>query len=141
MNNTIKEIGKCIYNSVNNAFDNMQYELYEMAACGHIDDLYLIIFMNDGGNIPHFHVYNNPNPKKSTFDACLKIETPEYFKHGQHTDILNSKQVKKLITILNSEKRPGLTNWQYIVDTWNSNNSDYEIPYDIQMPDYSLLNS
>lgn len=115
-------------------------ELYEMAACGNIEGLYLIVWTNDAGWIPHFHVFNNPNPKKTTFDACLKIETPEYFKHGPHTDILNSKQVKQIISLLQSEKEPGLTWWKYLISTWNANNSKAEIPTDLPMPDYTTLN-
>lgn len=116
-------------------------ELLEMAACGNTHGLYLVIWTNDGGWIPHFHVFNNPNPKKSTFDACLKLETPEYFAHGGHTDILNKKQVKHIVELLKSEKRPGLTWWEYLIDTWNSNNSQAEIPYDMEMPDYLTLNN
>lgn len=115
-------------------------ELYEMASCGNTDGLYLVVWTNDAGWIPHFHIFNNSNPKKTTFDACLKIETPEYFKHGQHTDILNSKQVKQIMKLLKSEKEPGLTWWKYLISTWNANNSKAEIPTDLPMPDYTTLN-
>lgn len=120
--------------------DKYEGELFEMAACGYTEGMYLVIFTNDGGWVPHFHVFNNQNPKKTTVNACLKLETPEYFKHGNHTDILNAKQVKQLVKFLKSEMRPDMTWWQHLVDTWNSNNSKQELPYNLPMPDYTSLN-
>lgn len=114
-------------------------ELSEMAACGNTNGLYIVIFTNDGGWIPHFHVFNNQNPKKSTIDVCLKIETPEYFKHDHHVDILNSKQIKQIIDFLNSERKPGITWWEHLIEIWNDNNSNSEIPEDLNMPDYTTL--
>lgn len=131
-----KDIAKIVYDAVNDAFP-----LLEMATVGHIGNMYLIIWTNDAGWIPHFHVFNNQNPKKSTFDACIKLETPEYFKHGQHIDILSRKQIKQLIKLLESEKSPGITWWRYIIESWNSNNSMFTVPYDMPMPDYNLLNT
>lgn len=128
------------YNLINNVISNCQNnELLEMAACGNIDGLYLVIWTNDPGWIPNFHIFDNPNPKKATFDACLKLETPEYFKHGQHTDILNSKQMRKLIKLLNMEIRPDRTYWDVLIENWNLNNSNQTIPYDTPIPDYMSL--
>ena len=114
-------------------------EVFEMAACGNTHGMYLVVWTNDSGWIPHFHIFNNPNPSKATFDACLKLETPEYFKHEQHTDVLNSKQMKHLVELLQKEIKPGLTYWQQLIISWNMNNSKSEIPYDMQMPDYNSL--
>lgn len=98
------------YNVINNVVSISSHEpLLEMAACGNIDGLYLLIWTNDPGWIPHFHIFDNPNPKKATFDACLKLETAEYFKHGQHIDILNGKQMKKLVQLLNTTIPTGIT--------------------------------
>lgn len=132
------------YNLINNLIfpqsTNDVEELCEMANCGETGNgLYIIIFMNDGGWIPHFHVFNNQNPQKRTFDACLKIETPEYFKHGNHTDILNKKQMKSLVEFLHGKDEDGDDNWRYIIKTWNKNNSKYSIPLDIPIPDYMSL--
>lgn len=126
-----------IIGNIINSFPND--ELLEMAACGNIDGLYLVIWTNDAGWIPHFHIFNNPNPKKATFDACLKLETPEYFKHGHHTDVLNSKQMKSLIKLLNTKMETGITRWQNLISNWNDNNSNQTIPYDTPIPDYLSL--
>lgn len=122
--------------SIENAFG---YNLSEMAAVGNFNGMYLVIFTNDAGNIPHFHIFNNQNPACATFDACIKLETPEYFKHSSHTDILNSKQIKKLIKFLKSDIHPGRTYWDVLLEAWNLNNSQYSVPYDMQMPDYNYL--
>lgn len=138
---TYKQISKVIADSImiNVYNQDREYELWEMASCGHVNGLYLVIYSNDAGNIPHFHVYNNQNPKKSTLDACLKLETPEYFKHGHHVDILNSKQIRTLIKFLKSEMYPGMTYWQQLINNWNLNNSLYDIPHNMKMPDYMSL--
>lgn len=121
-------------------YSNDIEELWEMAKCGETDDgLYIIIFSNDGGWIPHFHVFNNQNPNKATFDACLKIETPEYFKHGSHTDILNNKQMKSIVDFLQGNDEDGDSNWKYIIKTWNKNNSKQNIPINTPIPDYMSL--
>ena len=114
-------------------------ELLEMSSCGEIKGLYIVIWKNDGGWIPHFHIYNNQNPKKATFDACLKIETPEYFKHGHHTDVLNSKQMKLLLELLNSNFNDKNTYWEMVINNWNLNNSKQTVPFDLPMPDYMSL--
>lgn len=133
-----------IHDKIGNVFTFDEYTLengiFEMACCGHtIDGLFIIVFTNDPGNIPHFHVFNNQNPKKTTLNACIKIETPEYFKHGNHTDILNGKQMKSLIKFLNSKRKENKTWWQHLLELWNDNNSNYEIPEDLPIPDYISL--
>lgn len=133
MNNYIKQL-------VSDRINHYSYELYEMAQMGSFGKLYIIIFSNDPGYIPHFHILNHPNPKKATFKCCLKIETPEYFMHGDYKNILNSKQVKQLIEFLKSERFPNITRWQYMVAAWNDNNSKHSIPDNMPMPDYSTLN-
>lgn len=132
------------YNLITNVIfpqhTNSVEELWEIAKCGETEDgLYIIIFTNDGGWIPHFHIYNNQNPKKATFDACLKIETPEYFKHVNHTDILNRKQMKSIYDFLQGVDDDGDSNWKYIIKTWNKNNSKQTIPIDLLIPDYMSL--
>ena len=114
-------------------------ELFEMVKCGEIEGLYIIIWTNDSGFIPHMYIFNNQNPKKATFDAYLKIETPEYFKHGHHTDILNGKQMRSLINFLQGVDEYGDSNWKFIIKTWNKNNSKQTIPIDTPIPDYMSL--
>lgn len=127
-----------IYTPINTLCHN---EVLEMAACGNAHGMYLVVWTNDSGWIPHFHIFNNQNPNKATFNACLKLETPEYFKHVHHTDVLNSKQLKQLVKLLQKEIKPGLTHWQQLIISWNMNNSKSEIPFDMPMPDYTSLTS
>lgn len=118
---------------------NDEHERWDIVKCGNVNGLYLIIYTNDSSNIPHFHIYNNQEPNKTTLNVCLKIETPEYFKHGHHIDILNRKQIKQIVTFLNSKRSNNLTYWHHLIMLWNDNNSKYSIPEDMKMPDYMSL--
>ena len=114
--------------------------LMEMASVGDIDSkLTIIIRMNDPGNIPHFHIVDKQT-LGSKFHTCVKIESAEYFHHTGKEDVLNTKQRKLLVNYLSSSIKNGLTAWEYLVMTWNFNNSNVNIDPNIQMPDYTKLN-
>lgn len=113
--------------------------LMEMASIGDIDSkLTIIIRMNDPGNIPHFHIVDKTT-LGSKFHTCIKIETAEYFHHTGKEDTLNSKQRKLLVNYLSSSIKNGLSAWEYLVMTWNFNNSNMNIDEDLPMPDYTKL--
>ncbi|MBD5322144.1 MAG: hypothetical protein HDS01_05165 [Bacteroides sp.] len=114
--------------------------LFEMAKIGRFKNLYIYIWMNDGGNIPHFHISDSANyPQNSTVEIAVKILTPEYFPHGgKYTDKLNSREIKALIDFL-KKSEDGESNWQYLIKTWNRNNSGAKIPPKTPMPDYTQL--
>ena len=89
------------------------------------------IYTDDPGQVPHFHVLGEG------LDACIRIDEASYFPHNRHTGRLNSKQVRDVVRFLKSEYRTrDMTNWQRIVDLWNDNNSNAELPDDFPMPDY-----
>lgn len=119
---------------------NDERMLMEMASIGDLDSkLTIIIRMNDPGNIPHFHIVDKQT-LGSKFHTCIKITSAEYFHHTGKEDVLNSKQRKLLVTYLSSTIKHGLTAWEYLVMTWNFNNSDLNVDENIQMPDYTKLN-
>ena len=113
--------------------------LMEMANIGSIDNkLVAIIRMNDPGNIPHFHIVDKATLGRD-FHTCIKIESPEYFHHEGKEDVLNSKQRKNLNDFLKDKNELGVTNWKYLVTTWNINNSNKNVDKDIAQPDYTKL--
>ena len=119
---------------------NDERMLMEMASIGDLDSkLTIIIRMNDPGNIPHFHIVDK-HTLGSKFHTCIKITSPEYFHHTGKEDVLNSKQRKLLVTYLSSTIKHGLTAWEYLVMTWNFNNSSLNVDENILMPDYTQLN-
>lgn len=118
---------------------NNEKMILEMASIGDIDNkLTIIIRMNDPGNIPHFHIVDKVT-LGDKFHTCIKIEIPEYFHHTGKEDVLNSKQRKLLVTYLSSEIKKGLSAWEYLVMTWNMNNSKMNIDANTPMPDYNNL--
>lgn len=94
--------------------------------------------MNDGGNIPHFHVLD-ANSLGREFETCIRFDSNRYFHHHGKEGVLNSKQRRKLVDFLNQELMGGWTNWSYMVDSWNRNNSSQELPKDLEMPDYTTI--
>ena len=119
---------------------NDERMIMEMASIGDIDSqLTIIIRMNDPGNIPHFHIVDKQT-LGSKFHTCVKIEYAEYFHHTGKEDVLNTKQRKSLVNYLSAINKRGLSNWEYLVTTWNYNNSGMNIDEDIPMPDYTKLN-
>lgn len=110
-----------------------------MAAIGDIDNkLTIIIRMNEPGNIPHFHIVDKTT-LGSKFHTCIKIESAEYFHHTGKEATLNSKQRKQLVSYLSGTIRNNLTAWEYLVTTWNLNNSSMKIADTQSMPDYTKL--
>lgn len=119
--------------------DQEERYLMEMANIGSIDNkLVAIIRMNDPGNIPHFHIVDKATLGRD-FHTCIKIETPEYFHHEGKEDVLNSKQRKNLNDFLKNKNELDVTNWKYLVTTWNINNSNKNVDKDIVQPDYTKL--
>lgn len=114
--------------------------LNEMATIGKFtNELVIMVRMNDGGNLPHFHIVDN-NSLGDEFHTCVRIDTNKYFHHTGKEDTLNSKQRKKLISFLKQDLGNNWTNWNVLVDLWNRNNSELTIPLNTEMPDYSEIN-
>ena len=77
-------------------FANEPVGLEEMARIGYIDNLEILIWTDDPGNIPHFHIRDR-STKGQEFNCCIRIDKPEYFIHTGKENKLNSKQIKNLI--------------------------------------------
>lgn len=113
--------------------------LNEMARIGFTDDGYEVyIRTDDSGNIPHFHYWDRET-KGDQFNTCIRIDVPEYFHHTGKEDVLNHKQKKSLIKLLNEKRTNGLTRWQMLLADWNENNSNITIDENQSMPDYTML--
>lgn len=113
--------------------------LNDMAKVGNYDDFEIIVFSNEGGNIPHFHI-RDVNTNGSNFHTCVRLDKPEYFHHTGKEDILNSKQKKELVRFLESNSKvkrfSTFTNWEVLLTLWNMNNSTVELDEDMSMPNY-----
>ena len=127
-------------------FLNEKQLLCEMATVGFYDDLEVCVFSREGGNIPHVHVHDT-NTIGKQFDCCVKLEYPEYFDHGCHTDKLNSKQRHRLNDFMNADPKDVnfSTNYEIAVFMWNRSNPQHEVEleyYDdgrVIVPDYTTL--
>lgn len=109
-------------------------QLEEMARVGYANDLEILVWTNDGGNIPHFHIRS-----KDGFQTCIRLDKADYFHHTGKEGRLNSKQLKALVDFLNQRQRKGLTNWELILLMWNLNNSNVVVDEDQEMPNYIEL--
>ena len=109
--------------------------LLEMAQIGNINKtLVIYVRSNDPGNIPHFHIVDKTT-LGNKFHTCIKIETSEYFHHTGKEDVLNSKERKQLLDFLNYSNELGVSNWRYLLLSWNTNNSTKKVNMNIQLPD------
>lgn len=91
------------------------------------------VFTNEGDYLPHFHITN-----KKGLDCCVRIDTAEFFAHGNHKDTLNSKSMKVLDQKLREKcekSESGQTNWEYIRDLYFGNERKVEKPE--KQPDYT----
>lgn len=114
--------------------------LFEMAQIGDLDNkLIIYVRSNEGGNIPHFHIVDKQT-LGSKFHTCVKIENATYFHHTGKEDVLNSKQRKRLVEFLSKDFDEDTTNWEYLIMTWNANNSSTKLSKRMQIPDYTNLN-
>ena len=123
-------------------------ELVEMARIGWVpvgdkNGIEVYVHTNDSGNTPHFHVRKYGKNNSFEWETCIKYESCEYFLHGRYTDKLPNrkiaKELDKMLRTVNSKSRHRQTFWEDAIDEWNRNNSDCEIPLDLEQPDYTNL--
>ena len=112
-------------------FLNESFLINEIARVGQIDDLEVCIYNREGSNVPHLHIRDYATMGRE-FDACVKLESPEYFDHGCHTDILSTKQKHQLNDFMNEAPAKGVfrTNYEKAVYMWNDNNSDRDVEFE-----------
>lgn len=99
--------------------------------------LYVHVWENDPGNIPHFHVHDIDY----NIDTCVMIIENRYFSHGSHIGTLNQKQRKALNEFLkeSSELFELYTNYNTIIRIWNGNNSGKKIDKNLKQPNYTTI--
>ena len=51
----------------------------------------VIVHMNEGDNIPHFHIKRN-----GKHDCCIMFNENRYFNHGANNSLLTAKEAKEL---------------------------------------------
>ena len=138
-------------NSISRIIEGLQLalrneDINEMASVGRLPDdpsIEIFVHSNDGGNIPHFHVWKRKNSGYREWETCLMFQEASYFKHKKfHTDIKTSiaKEIDKFLRSPDPEFGGAVTNWQTAVAEWNRNNSSMKLVRNIQQPDYSKLN-
>lgn len=110
----------------------------EMSQVGTFSKYTIIVWTNDSGNIPHFHIVDS-STRGEKFHTCLKIESPEYFHHSGKEDVLNNKERKELLKFLNSKDKWGEQNWIVLLKEWERNNSNSSIDINQVIPDYLKL--
>lgn len=119
-------------------------EINEMARiCELPGKIEIFVNTDDGGNVPHFHVWKKLSGRAHKWETCIKFEGSEYFLHGKYKDKVNSKIAEEIDIALRSpdpDEDNTRTYWQTAVREWNRNNSNRKLPLDLQQPDYTKLN-
>lgn len=113
--------------------------LCEMSKVAEFNGYNLIVWTNDEGQEPHFHVTKGRNPTAPDFDCCIKFGSAEYFPHSGHCDKMPRKHLKDLVALLKSNDEDAVGNqtfWQSLIGDWNRNNNRRKIPLTTEMPDY-----
>ena len=118
-----------------------EFYLVEMASIRFaklsIGSCYLIVRPNDRGLIPHFHVHLKSDGQNFTRDITIHLDIPDYFIHGNHDGMLNSGDRKKLAEFIGKPYDEEITNWRYLVATWNHDHPESRVQG--AMPDYRKL--
>lgn len=120
----------------------------EMARIGFIpvgttNTIEVYVHTNDAGKIPHFHIRKYGANNQFEWETCVKFESPNYFIHGHYDDRIPGRKIVKELDIMlrtiDKKDRNHRTYWQKAIDAWNDNNSDVELPLDLEQPDYTKL--
>lgn len=129
---------KTLQETINFSLEKDNNMLLEMAQIGTFGKYTIIVWTNDPGNIPHFHVVDSAT-RGNSFNTCIKIESAEYFHHEGKEDTLNTKERKELLKFLNSKDKWGEQNWVVLLKEWERNNSKTSIDINLPIPDYTKL--
>ena len=129
---------KTLQEAINFSLEKDNNMLLEMAQIGTFGKYTIIVWTNDPGNTPHFHVVDSAT-RGNSFNTCIKIESPEYFHHEGKEDTLNTKERKELLKFLNSKDKWGEQNWVVLLKEWERNNSKTSIDINLPIPDYTKL--
>lgn len=108
------------------------------------EDFDVIIYTDDVEIIPHIHIIDRGTGGKE-FNSCVMLERSQYFTHGVHTDVFNSKQMKDFNEFMNQPCRSPKyrNNYEFAVEMWNANNSSSYVQIaedkngNVIVPDYT----
>lgn len=116
-------VSECVSNALREEFAHYMH-LDEMSRIGFMGNMDVLIYTDDMGYIPHFHIVDKATRGKE-FDTCVRLENNQYFLHGNHNDTLNSRQRKMLDDFMNAPSRNVhyRNNYECAVNLWNDNNS------------------
>jgi hypothetical protein len=119
--------------------------LVEMATIkGGFMSIRLTVFEDEGPGYPHFHFYkgiaasNRGIPReKRQFGGCICFKEAAYFAHRKHKETMTPKEIDALIEFLNAKYNDSMTNWQFMIEMWNSQNDELKpLPSDLPIPEY-----
>lgn len=141
-------------NKIGDIIDNLQgieesqpEYLLEMARIGFIPvnskkSIEVYVNTDDSGKIPHFHVRKYGKNHNFDWETCIRYDKAEYFMHGKYEGKLPkgiNKELDKMLRTVDNRDRNKRTYWQKAIDDWNDNNSDIELPLNLEQPDYTKL--
>ena len=110
---------------------------------GTINTTEVYVHTNDAGKIPHFHVRKYGSNNQFEWETCVRYDSANYFVHGHYNDRIPDrkiiKELDKMLRTVDKKDRNHRTYWQKAIDAWNDNNSDVELPLDLEQPDYTKL--
>ena len=90
-----------------------------------------------GFKYPHFSINSS-----GCYATLLRIDKPEHWItnwYNDHPDPLSPNLAQHLTAFLNakSSQNPSVSNWQYLITSWNRLNPDYKVKVSTKIPDYS----
>ena len=100
-------------------------ELCEMARIGVFGKFEIRIYPEPLGN-PSFHLI-----KQDEYEVVLRIkdfEVLEWKFNKRNLKRVSGADMKEVTQYLHQRHELGVTNWQFLVATWNSNNPKYQLP-------------
>lgn len=100
------------------------------------EEITITMYGREYDRVPHMHF------KSDSLDGCIKLCSPEYYIHENHTSTLSDEDV---ILLYNKLQEPTeyleISNYRFAIHEWNScGNNDTDIDYNTSIPDYTKLN-
>lgn len=113
-----------------------KYPYREMARIGTTGELDIRIYPEKLGN-PSFHIVHNDwqiivEIKTFKILEVKKNHKTQNFKKGE---LINRKLYKELVKLFNKKTDSRITNWIYLIETWNKNNPQYKININSKIPE------
>lgn len=104
-------------------------------------DFVIYIVSRDTIKNPHIHIGDAETyPYCNKFNCCLDLIRPEYVLHHKKLQSrFDDSELNGLIEFIHNIDEDGDRVWQYIVKTWNKNNSNNRLSLDTPIPDYRVL--